>query len=298
MFSIPSISALGAGAEVIGEFHLVQKEKRKYSNVRGVRIAPANEEFAVWMPELPKVGTEQVVINQQSLVLTYYGLIQNGTEYAVISVLGLENKMADLAHMLMLNLYGRLIPTSLLPDSEESEVAIKANYQRDISLNGYAGREYRIEAGNRTGFWRFYSVGKKFYAVAASTTRQDNVSINTFLNSFALGAPTSAIIHKESVQPQLHTGNQAKAPTRPSLTETWLVILKTFSKAERSKAQQEMRILRNRGYDAHILDTDYYPNLKKGFLVVAMGPHARATAVGVLNKMRSVVPGSYLKSGW
>ena len=298
MFSVPSISVLGAGGQVRRKSSPVSIEKVKESTLTGVRVAPANEEFAVWMPESPKVGTEQLIIDQRPLILSYYGLIQDGTEYAVLSVSGLENKMGDLAHILMLNLYSKLIPTSLLDESEKSEVAIKANYQRDISLNGYMGREYSIQARKRTGLWRFYSVGRKFYAIAVSTTGQDNILINRFLNSFTLGAPTSAIIHKGPVQPQRNISTQETLPARPSSTETWLIILNTFSKAERSKANQRMRLFRNLGYDAHLVDTDYYPNLKKGFLAVAMGPHSKSAAEGILNKVRSLAPGSYIKSGW
>src|SRR5712692_6609909 len=111
MLSLLSISVMGAGGQVAG-----------------VRVAPANEDFEVWMPDSPQVvGTEQVIIDQRPLILNYYCLIQNGTEYAVLSVSGLENKMGDLAHMLMLNLYSKTIPRSFLDESEKSEVAIKAN---------------------------------------------------------------------------------------------------------------------------------------------------------------------------
>src|SRR3984893_14490765 len=149
VFSIPSISVLGAGGQERRKSYSVAIEKVKESTLTGVRVAPANEEFEVWMPESPKVGMEQLIIDQRPLILSYYGLIQDGTEYAVLSVSGLENKMGDLAHILMLNLYSKLIPTSLLDEAEKSEVAIKANYQRDISLNGYLGREYSIQAARR-----------------------------------------------------------------------------------------------------------------------------------------------------
>ena len=294
--SLLSIS-VGAAGQVRTESYLARENARD-STLTGIRVTPANEEFAVWMPESPKAGTEQLIIDQRPLILSYYGLTQHGTEYAVISVSGLENKMGDLAHMLMLNLYSKLIRTSLLDESEKSEVAVTANYQRGISLNGYMGREYSMQARKGTGLWRFYSVGKKFYAVAASTTRKDNILIKRFLNSFALGTPKSAIIRKDPVQPKLNIATQAVLPARRSSTETWLIILRTFPKAERPKANQKMRLLRSLGYDAHIVETDYYPNLKKGYLAVAMGPHSRSRAEGVLNKVRSVAPGSYIKSGW
>jgi cell division septation protein DedD len=315
MFSLLSISVMGAGGQG-----------------SGIRIAPANEDFTVWMPDTPRVvGTKQLIMDRQPLTVSYYCLVQDGTEYAVLSVSGLESKQRDLAHMLMLNLYSSLLPTAVLEESNRSAVSIKANYQRDISLNGYPGREFSIQAHQRTGLWRFYSVGRRFYAVAVSTTRQDNTLIDRFLDSFTLGepAPTSATIRKEPVQsqpnisaqatppasatvqkepvqskpnvpvrPQPNTSAQGTPSARPSSRETWLIILSTFSKAERSKADEKMRLFRSLGYDAQLVDTDSYPNLRKGFLAVVIGPHSKSAAEGILNKVRSAAPGSYIKPGW
>ncbi|MFN2509954.1 MAG: hypothetical protein ABR568_00765 [Pyrinomonadaceae bacterium] len=291
--SLLFISVL-AGAQVPRESSLVAKGKLEAVPFTWVKVAPANEEFGIRMPELPKVGTETLVIDQHPVKLSYYGLIQNGTEYAVLSVSGLENKPADLPHMLMLDLYSRLIPTSQLDKSNKHEAAIKATYQRDILLNGYHGREYSLLAYKRTGVWRVYTVGKRFYAVAATTTLKDNILMSRFLNSFALGSTTSEIVNNAVLNVSSRRTPLAPSPS----TGTWLIILKTFSKSQRSKANQKVSLLQSLGYNANVIDTNYYPNLKKGFLAVAMGPHSKSAAEGVLNKVRSVAPESYLKSGW
>lgn len=270
-------------------------EKGRHAALLWVRVSPATEEFEVWMPESPQTGTERLVIDQQPVTVTYYGLNQEGTDYAILSVSGLENKNADLAHMLMLNLYGKFIPKALIDKSDKNEASLKATLQRNMLLNGYPGREYKIEWRNRTGVWRFYSVGKRFYVIAASTDQNENILVSRFLESFALGATTSAT-NSDSVQAQLNVEAQ---PPPPSLsTGTWLIILQTFAKAERSKANKKLALLRSLGYDVHLVDTDHYPNLKKGLLVVAIGPQSKDAAEHALNKVRSVAPGSYLKSGW
>jgi hypothetical protein len=274
---------------------LPSTEKGKHTALTWVKVSPANKEFRVWMPESPQTGTERLVIDRQPVTLTYYGLDQEGTEYAILSVSGLENEKAYLAHMLMLNLYSKFIPKSLIDRSDRNEASVKATFQRNILLNGYPGREYKIEARNRTGVWRFYSVGKRFYVIAASTGRKENILVSRFLESFALGATTSGT-NSNSVQPQLNV--QAHQPAPSTSTGTWLIILKTFAKAERSKANKKLGRLRSLGYDVHLVDTDHYPNLKKGFLAVAIGPQSRGAAQDALNKVRSVAPGSYLKSGW
>jgi hypothetical protein len=191
---------------------LPSTEKGRRTALTWVNVSPASEEFRVLMPESPQTGTERLVIDQQPVTIRYYGLDQEGTEYAVLSVSGLENEKAYLAHMLMLNLYSRFIPKSLIDKSDRSEPAAKATFQRNILLNGYHGQEYKIEVRNSTGVWRFYRVGKRFYVIAASTGRNENILVSRFLESFALGATTSAS-NSNLVQPQLNA--EAQQPTHP-----------------------------------------------------------------------------------
>ena len=197
----------------------------------------------------------------------------------------------------MLHLYGKLIPTSLLDESGGNAVGVIATYRGDIRLDGYAGQEYHIQARYRSGLWRFYSTGKKFYAVVASTTPKDDALINRFINSFALASPPPAVSQTEPSQPPLKASPERALPA-PSSKETWLVILRTFSKSERPKANQRLSILRGFGYDAHIVETDHYPNLKKGFLAVVLGPYSQSVAKSVSDRVHSVAPGAYIKSGW
>lgn len=298
VLSFLSISVLTARGQVRRKSSRLTRAKVKNVTSKWVRVAPGNEGFAVWMPGSPKVGAENLVIEQRPLILSYYSLIQDGTEYAVLSVSGLENEMADLAHILMLNMYSKLIPNASLNVSERYEASIKATYQRDLSLNGYFGREYSIQARNRTGLWRFYTAGKRFYAVVALTTRGNSNLVNRFLHSFTLALPKATVLDTEPVEPRPNPNRQRTLP-EPSLSSgRWFIIVGTFSKAERFKAEQRMSFLRGSGYDARILETEYYPNLKKGFLAVAIGPYPKSAAEGVLSKVRSVAPGSYIKSGW
>jgi hypothetical protein len=256
-----------------------------------MRVAPKNEEFAVLMPDLPRVGFEKLSIDHRLTTITYYSLTQDEIECAVLSISGLENNKDDLAQMLLLSLYSKLIPTS---DQENKQVAVKAIYQRAVSLNGYAGRESSLQAHNRVGMWRFYSVGKKFYAFTAMTTWKDDVLITRFLDSVTLG-PTASTTTRQELS-QRKTANHSLAAPQP--TETWFIIVKTFSKTELPEASQRMSTLRGLGYEAHVVDTDYYPNLKKGFLAVAIGPQSKSAAKNTLEKVQPIAPGAYIKSGW
>ncbi len=267
-----------------------------YNEATGVKVAPPGEMFSVWMPGAPKTGTEALMFDREPALLKYYGLSHEGAEYAVFSLSGLANDKADLAHMLMLDLYRRFIPTSLLDDAQRNGAAVKATFERDISLNGHSGREYSLQAGNRTGRWYLYSMDSRFYGIAATTSATDKTNVNRFLGSFLLGKKAQTAVvpaAKEATHPK-PTVDETPSPA----TGTWLVILQTLSKGERAKADERTSLLRSLGYKARVVDTNEYPKLRNGFLAVVLGPYSKNEAQNALKKVRSVAPDSYLKSGW
>jgi hypothetical protein len=262
----------------------------------GVIVAPADEEFTVNLPGQPKTGVERLIINGKNVDIRFYGLVANGVECAVLSVSGLGSEMANLAYTLMLNYYARLVPTSPLDDVQEGANTVEATYQRDVTLNGYNGREYAIHVRNRTGQLRFFNAGKKFYVAVASGTHNSSPLVNRFLNSFKLASATPSAPGARQVQPEGDGTRQRALPT-PSSNEAWFVILRTFSKSEQVKANQRLSLIRRSGFDARIVDTDDYPNLRNGLLAVAMGPYSFVMAKNVLSKVRPAVPEAYIKSG-
>jgi serine/threonine protein kinase len=78
----------------------------------------------------------------------------------------------------------------------------------------------------------------------------------------------------------------------------WFVIVSSFPKTNRPKADEQLRYIQGLGYEAKIIDTDAYPNLQDGFWSVVVGPYTRASAKEVANKMRAVAKDVYIKSGW
>ena len=261
------------------------------------RFAPTGEEFAIMLPGQPKVGAESVPFSGSTLALRYYGLSTDETDYVVLSIGVTSGLTADMAYILMLNFYNKVVPTSLLYEAEGRAASVQASYQRAITLNGYAGQEYAIRARNRSGLWHFYNTGEHFYAVVASTARKNNNLVKRFLNSFTLTPSTPTLAAAGSTRRPLATTRQGRSPLREP-NETWFVVLRTYSKAEQGKANQAPSLLGRSGYDVHIIDTDNYPNLKKGLLAAAAGPYSKRVAQKVLSEARSVAPGAYIKPGW
>jgi len=165
----------------------------------------------------------------------------------------------------------------------------KATYLREISLDGYGGRQFALEAYNRRGEWRIYKVGETFYAVAASTNSKNVIPLKRFFDSLTFA--------KSQLNPIATNVSIPATPEQRSLGR-WMVILRTFSKQERARAIQRMNVLLEQGFDVQVIDTNRYPNLRPGFLALTMGPYQKRQATDLLAKARVVAPESYIKSGW
>lgn len=93
------------------------------------------------------------------------------------------------------------------------------------------------------------------------------------------------------------TGN-TRGANQPDKGGRWFVILGSYPKAETSKANERLDYVRRQGFDARIVSSDEYPNMKSGLLVVVIGPSTRNSAEETLQKVRPVITDAYTKSGW
>lgn len=83
-----------------------------------------------------------------------------------------------------------------------------------------------------------------------------------------------------------------------SSSGTWFVVLGSFPRNEREKADQRLQSVQGLGYGASIIDTDNYRGLRGGLWAVVMGPYSKAYAKRVADQIRGVRPDAYIKSGW
>lgn len=91
--------------------------------------------------------------------------------------------------------------------------------------------------------------------------------------------------------------SSTKTTETPSSDGNWLVILGSFPKNDYQKADDRLRYIRGIGYEARIIDTDQYPNLKSGLWSVVIGPYTKSYAKDLVTKMHPVVGDAYIKSG-
>lgn len=255
-----------------------------------IKYTPATDKFVVRMPKDPTVQQEVRVIGGQPILLSYYGARRAESVYAVLTLTGLNDESWNVAHMLMLDFYGRVNADLFLPGGVQGLSTIKATYQRNVSLDSFVGREFSLETFDKIGEWRLYKADKIFYAVAACTNSNDASLSKLFLASFTVSPSQN---DSTTVAVNAAEGERVSNPT-----DRWLIILQTFSNHEIARANQRMNLLRSRGFDAHVISTNSYPKLRPGLLSLAMGPYSRRVAEERLAEARLVAPQSYIKPGW
>ena len=85
----------------------------------------------------------------------------------------------------------------------------------------------------------------------------------------------------------------------PVLSENkWLVVLGSYFKEDRQKAEKRLALLEPHCSGVRIVDTKDYPKLKSGFWAVIAGPFDKETAENEKQRMMSIVPDTFVKSGW
>lgn len=252
------------------------------------RFTSHTDKFEVLMPVAPTLKQETLLISGQQLLLSYYGGKRGQLDYAVLTLAGFNDADWNVAHMLMLDLYRRSNALANTVQGAESSISFKATFQKDISLDGYAGRQFSLEIDDRVGEWRIFEVNKTFYAVAGTSNSRYAYSLRRFFDSFSLSENNSTVANVKNA-----VGKRVSNPTG-----RWLIILQTFTRNERARANQRMNLLRGRGYHTQVITTDSYSNLRPGLLALAMGPFSKRAAQARLGELRLVAPQSYIKAGW
>ena len=251
-----------------------------------VKLAPASEEFEARLPAAPAEAQEGLQLAGKTAVVRYYGVAANGTLYAVLSAKAGDFPDEQLAYVMILNLINKQLASSARGEGEAGRAGVQAEVRRPLRLNGYAGREYAIRVRQSAGLLRFYGTGRNYYAAVALTPGggDDDPSVERFLNSFTLAAPSAAA--------------KGVPAERQAARGTWLVILKTYGPHERAAAGRDLERLRRAGHVARVVRTEEYPNLRKGLLAIVMGPFTKAAAREAQAGARSASKGAYIKSGW
>jgi hypothetical protein len=114
----------------------------------------------------------------------------------------------------------------------------------------------------------------------------------------ALPADSTGASNTSNATNTTGTDNQTQGNNRPDRGGRWFVILGSFPKDDLNRANERLAVVRQQGFDARIVSSDDYPNLKSGLWVLVMGPYTRNRAEEFLERVRPKVRDAYTKSGW
>ena len=124
-----------------------------------------------------------------------------------------------------------------------------------------------------------------------TTNATANATANASANSAVSATPGTANAAEAG-------GNKTRGAGAADKGGRWFVILGSFPKEERERGVQRVDLVRRQGFDARLVSSDDYPNMKAGLWVVVMGPYTRTNAEEVLAQVRPKVKDAYTKSGW
>ncbi|MEZ5429414.1 MAG: SPOR domain-containing protein [Pyrinomonadaceae bacterium] len=113
--------------------------------------------------------------------------------------------------------------------------------------------------------------------------------------------PTPTPAKKESPK-ETPKPTETPAPTpektpEPPTGGKWFVILGSYPQSQSGRARERLQYARSKGFNATIINTNNYPNLRNGLFVVVMGPFSKAGAQSTLSRVKPSISDAYVKSG-
>lgn len=202
-------------------------------------LKPVGEEFTVQIPkgstlESGKEPYHKMEINTR----VYLSQTPSGPVFAVVSLSGIKSNPAMYSEMQRVNSYVDAFKKVFAPKIRKAAVA-KLTLVGEKTLQGHAGREYRMTIGDVAGTVHAFATRKRFYALVYLNTKKDEAVQDQFLSSFVLpdklpettvaeeaattaptGAPTTASQAPPQSSPEAaNAETAANQPAEPKVEE-------------------------------------------------------------------------------
>ena len=183
-------------------------------------LRPEGEEFSVLMPKGSTVETSKEPYHKMELnTRTYLSNTKPGPVFAVVSLSGIKSNPALYTEMQRINSYVDAFKTLFSPKIRKDAIA-KLTLVGDKTLQGNAGREYRMTIGDLSGTAQVFATRKRFYSIVYLDTKKLDPKKNDpvqdeFLSSFILPEKSEQVVAAASSQPSV----QAEGPVTASPAE-------------------------------------------------------------------------------
>lgn len=149
-------------------------------------LRPDGEEFSVLMPKGSTFQSAKEPYHKMELnTRMYISGGATGPVFAVVSLSGIKSNPALYTEMQRINSYVDAFKT-LFPPKVRKEAIVKLALVGNKSLQGNAGREYRMTVGDLTGTAQVFATRKRFYSIVYLNTKKDDALQEQFISSFSL----------------------------------------------------------------------------------------------------------------
>lgn len=173
-------------------------------------LRPEGEEFAILMPKSSSAETSKEPYHKMTLnTRLYLWTNPTGPVFAVASLSGIKANPALYTEMERVNSYVDAFKRWFPKKVRGKDAVAKLTLAGAKTLNGHAGREYRLTIGDLSGSAHVYATRRRFYAAVVLNTKKDDALTERFLSSFFLperiieAPPTVASQKKETrVEPE------------------------------------------------------------------------------------------------
>lgn len=188
-------------------------------------LRPEGEEFSVQMPKGSTFETSKEPYHKMELnTRTYLSNSKPGPVFAVVSLSGIKSNPALYTEMQRINSYVDAFKTLFSPKIRKDMIA-KLTLVGEKTLQGNAGREYRITIGDLSGTAQVFATRKRFYSIVYLNTKKDDEIQKEFLSSFELpeksGASAATVASTSSVSPEgsATAASAEVAPAKPAAND-------------------------------------------------------------------------------
>lgn len=181
-------------------------------------LRPEGEEFSVLMPKGSTFETSKEPYHKMELsTRTYLSNTKPGPVFAIISLSGIKSNPALYTEMQRINSYVDAFKTLFSPKIRKDAVA-KLTLVGDKTLQGNAGREYRMTIGDLSGTAQVFATRKRFYSIVYLDTKKNDDVQGEFLSSFTLPERSEQVAAAPSPSPAVQSEGPATAAPAEAAT--------------------------------------------------------------------------------
>lgn len=184
-------------------------------------LRPVGEEFGILMPKNSVAETSKEPYHKMTLnTRSYLWQSPAGPVFAVVSISGIKSNPAMYSEMERVNSYVDAFKRWFAKKVRPKETMARLTFAKETTLNGHAGREYKMILADLSGTAHVYATRKRFYAIVALNTKKDDTITERFLSSLELPEKINEPPPPVAQQPAEKTPGTEKPATEQTLPES------------------------------------------------------------------------------